>query len=95
MVAMPQRTDQSTNAKYITDVWNMGVKAAVDEKEIARRETIESCIREILEGEKGKEIKRNASKWKELAKEAVEEGGSSDKNIDEFVANLVLSRSSC
>ncbi|KAL9384572.1 hypothetical protein Peur_021582 [Populus x canadensis] len=71
MVAMPQRTDQSTNAKYITDVWNMGVKAAVDEKEIARRETIESCIREILEGEKGKEIKRNASKWKELAKEAV------------------------
>ncbi|KAJ6973570.1 udp-glycosyltransferase 74e1 [Populus alba x Populus x berolinensis] len=30
MVAMPQRTDQSTNAKYITDVWNMGVKAAVD-----------------------------------------------------------------
>eukprot|EP00258_Populus_trichocarpa_P011598 XP_002320558.1 UDP-glycosyltransferase 74G1 [Populus trichocarpa] len=95
MVAMPQRTDQSTNAKYITDVWNMGVKAAVDEKEIARRETIESCIKEILEGEKGKEIKRNASKWKELAKEAVEEGGSSDKNIDEFVANLVLSRSSC
>ena len=26
MVAMPQRTDQSTNAKYITGVWNMGVK---------------------------------------------------------------------
>ncbi|KAL9347441.1 hypothetical protein Peur_058807 [Populus x canadensis] len=77
------------------NVWNMGVKAAVDEKEIARRETIESCIREILEGKKGKEIKRNASKWKELAKEAVKEGGSSDKNIDEFVANLVLSRSSC
>lgn len=59
------------------------------------RETIESCIREVLEGEKGEEIKRNASKWKELAKEGVKEGGSSDINIDEFVANLVLSRSSC
>ncbi|KAL3573100.1 hypothetical protein D5086_027004 [Populus alba] len=40
------------------------------------RETIESCIREILEGEEGEEIKRNASKWKELAKEAVKEGAS-------------------
>ena len=34
MVAMPQRTDQSTNAKYITGVWNMGVKAVVDENGI-------------------------------------------------------------
>lgn len=88
MVAMPQRTDQSTNAKYITDVWKMGLKATADEKGIVRCETVESCIREIMEGEKGKEIKRNARKWKELAKEAVDKGGSSDKNIDEFVANL-------
>ncbi|EEF29934.1 conserved hypothetical protein [Ricinus communis] len=37
-----------------------------------------------MEGEKGKEIKRNASKWKELAYEAVDEGGSFDKNIDDL-----------
>ncbi|CAK7349213.1 unnamed protein product, partial [Dovyalis caffra] len=88
MVAMPNRTDQSTNAKYITDVWKMGIKAPVDEKGIARREIIESCLTEILEGEKGKEIKSNACRWKELAKEAVNQGGSSDTNIDEFVATL-------
>ena len=33
-------------------------------------------------------MKRNSVRWKELAIEAVDEGGSSDKNIEEFVAKL-------
>ncbi|KAF5470285.1 hypothetical protein F2P56_010807 [Juglans regia] len=90
MVAVPQWTDQSTNAKFIMDVWKMGLKAPVDEKGLVRREAAEHCIREILEGERGKEIKKNAFKWRKIAKEAVDQGGSSDKNIEEFVAKLVL-----
>ncbi|KAJ0054287.1 hypothetical protein Pint_03134 [Pistacia integerrima] len=89
MVAMPQWTDQSTNAKNIMDVCRMGLKAPADEKGIVRKEAIEHCIKEILEGERGKEIKENAGKWKKLAKEAMAKGGSSDKNIEEFVANLI------
>lgn len=49
---------------------------------------MERCIREITEGDKGKEFKANADKWKVLAKKSVDEGGSSDKIIDEFVAKL-------
>lgn len=41
-----------------------------------------------MDGEKGKEIKKNARKWKEMAREAVNEGGSSDTNIYEFVTML-------
>ncbi|KAK4490895.1 hypothetical protein RD792_001610 [Penstemon davidsonii] len=88
MVAMPQWTDQSTNSKFVMDVWKMGIKAQKDEKGIVRRETIDRCIREVMEGEKGEEIKKNALKWKELARESMCEGGSSDKNIEEFVASL-------
>ena len=44
-----------------------------------------------MEGERGKEIVKNACKWKTFAKEAVDEGGSSDKNIEEFVTKLVHS----
>jgi pathogen-inducible salicylic acid glucosyltransferase len=91
MVAVPQWTDQSTNAKYIMDFWKMGLKASVDEKGLVRREAAEHCIREIMEGERGREIKKNALKWRKLAKEAVDKGGSSDKNIEEFVAKLVHS----
>ncbi|XP_059450670.1 UDP-glycosyltransferase 74E2-like [Corylus avellana] len=91
MVGVPYWSDQSTNAKYIMDVWKMGLRAPVDEKGIIRRKAAEHCIREIMEGERGKEIKKIAFKWRKLAKEAVDEGGSSDKNIEEFVANLVHS----
>jgi pathogen-inducible salicylic acid glucosyltransferase len=89
MVAVPQWSDQSTNAKYIMDVWKIGLKAPVDEKGLVRRDALEHCVREIMEGERGKEIKKNAFKWRKLAKEAVDKGGSSDKNIEEFVAKLV------
>ncbi|KAB1223565.1 UDP-glycosyltransferase 74F2 [Morella rubra] len=88
MVGVPQWTDQGTNAKCVVDFWKMGLKAPVDEKGLVRREAAEHCIREIMEGEAGKEIKKNASKWKKLAKEAVDEGGTSDINIEEFVARL-------
>ncbi|XP_039160761.1 UDP-glycosyltransferase 74F2 [Eucalyptus grandis] len=89
MVAMPQWTDQGTNAKFVEDVWGVGVRASKDKDGIIVRGEIERCIREVMEGGKGKEIKRNAEKWRELAKETVDEGGSSDRNIDDFVRKLV------
>jgi pathogen-inducible salicylic acid glucosyltransferase len=88
MVAMPQWTDQPTNAKFIVDVWKVGIRIKLDEKGIATKEEIELRIREVMEGEKGKEMKKNSLRLKELAIEAVDEGGSSDKNIEEFVAKL-------
>uniref|UniRef100_A0A5B6YHW8 Glycosyltransferase n=1 Tax=Davidia involucrata TaxID=16924 RepID=A0A5B6YHW8_DAVIN len=96
MVAMPQWTDQSTNAKYVMDVWGMGLRARAraqpdNDDRIVRRAEVEHCIREIMDGDRGKQIRRNATKWRELAKAAVDEGGSSDRNIDEFVSKLVHS----
>ncbi|XP_068666906.1 mogroside IE synthase-like [Aristolochia californica] len=85
MVACPQGCDQPTNAKYIEEVWRVGVRAKIDDEGIIRREELKKCIKEIMEGERGVEIKRNALKWRKLAKEALEEGGSSDQNIEEFV----------
>ncbi|KAJ0092451.1 hypothetical protein Patl1_26898 [Pistacia atlantica] len=89
MVAMPQWTDQPTNAKFIEDMWGVGMRARGNGEGIVKREEIEVCIREVMEGERGKEIKRNSKKWKDLAKEAVDEGGSTDKNIQEFVAKVL------
>lgn len=49
-------------------------------------------MKKAMDGLKGQEIKMNATKWRETAREAVNEGGSSDKNIDEFVLNLLSVR---
>lgn len=90
MVAMPRWSDQSVNAKYVVDVWKMGVKAAQnDETGIVTRDVVEYCIREVMDGKRGEELKRNAKKWREIARKAVKEGGSSDRCINEFVDNLV------
>ncbi|KAL6343249.1 hypothetical protein AAG906_022165 [Vitis piasezkii] len=89
MIAMPHFSDQTTNAKFIEDVWGVGVRVKPDEKGLVKREEIEMCIREMMQGERGNEMRRNAEMWKELAKEAVTEGGTSDKNIEEFVAEIL------
>jgi pathogen-inducible salicylic acid glucosyltransferase len=88
MVAIPQWTDQPLNAKYVEDVWKVGMRVKVNENGIVTKEEIESCIRKVMENDIGREMKINAKKWRELAIEAVSHGGTSDNNINEFVNEL-------
>ncbi|PWA87511.1 UDP-glucosyl transferase 74B1 [Artemisia annua] len=90
MVGVPKWADQLTDAKFIKDVWRVGVRAKADGVTgIVTREELVTCLNEVMsDGEKGLVIKKNARKWRELAKEAISEGGSSDKAIDEFVVAL-------
>ncbi|XP_058193247.1 UDP-glycosyltransferase 74B1-like [Rhododendron vialii] len=89
MIGVPKWADQLTDAKFIEEIWGVGVRAKEDEKGIVRGEELISCLKQVMEeGERSLEIRRNASKWKALAKEAISEGGSSDKCIDGFVEHL-------
>ncbi|KAM0914654.1 hypothetical protein ACQ4PT_011366 [Festuca glaucescens] len=88
MVGMPQWSDQPTNAKYIEDVWRVGVRARQDDGGVVRREEVEMCVRAVMEGERSEEYTQNALEWKEKARSAMGEGGSSDRNITEFLREL-------
>ncbi|XP_059275906.1 UDP glycosyltransferase 9-like [Lycium ferocissimum] len=88
MIAIPQFVDQMTHAKFIEDVWKVGVRPKLNKKEIVTREEISTCIDEVVHGKRGKEFKRNALKWKDLAKQSMFEGGSSRKNIEEFISKV-------
>ena len=90
MVAFPQWTDQGTNAKMIEDLWRTGVRVKADEEGIVEGEEIKRCLELVLgEEERGKEMRRNAEKWRALAREATMEGGSSDKNLKAFVDEVI------
>ncbi|CAK8578449.1 unnamed protein product [Lathyrus sativus] len=94
MVAFPQWADQTTNAKLIEDVWKIGVRVDHELKEdgIVGGDEIRRCLGEVMgSGEKGEEVRRNAEKWKGLAREAVMEGGSSDKNLRAFLDRIAES----
>lgn len=88
MIALPQWTDQPTNAKFVEDVWKVGMRVKVNENGIVTREEIENCIKVVMEKDLGRELRINAKKWKELAIEAVSQDGTSDNNINEFINNL-------
>ncbi|XP_052167340.1 UDP-glucosyltransferase UGT13248-like [Oryza glaberrima] len=92
MVAVPQWSDQTMNAKYIEDVWRVGVRVRPDGEGVVRKEELERCVREVMEGERSKEFMENANGWKEKARNAMCEGGSSDKNIVEFIAKIGVDR---
>nr|KYP56999.1 Anthocyanin 5-O-glucosyltransferase [Cajanus cajan] len=91
MVAFPQWSDQMTNAKLVQDVWKTGVRVddKVNEEGVVEAEEIRKCLEVVMgSGEKGQEMRRNAEKWKCLAREAVKEGGSSDRNMRTFLDDV-------
>ena len=90
MVGFPQWSDQGTNAKLIEDEWRSGVRVKPSEDGIVASEEIKRCLELVMGGnENGEEMRRNAKKWKDLAREAFKEGGSSNKNLKDFVNVMI------
>ncbi|KAL2463391.1 UDP-glycosyltransferase 75D1 [Forsythia ovata] len=93
VVAFPKWTDQGTNAKLIQDVWRTGLRVNPIEDDKVESDEIKRCIETIMDdGEISRELRENAKKWKNLAREAMQDDGSSTKNLKAFVEEL---RDSC
>ncbi|XP_058200944.1 crocetin glucosyltransferase, chloroplastic-like [Rhododendron vialii] len=89
IVALPQWLDQVTNAKLIEDVWKTGSRVKPNLDQIVESDEIKRCIERVMGGD---EIRTNAKKWKDLAREAGKEGRSSDKNLKTFVDEIKTSK---
>ncbi|XP_054786767.1 gallate 1-beta-glucosyltransferase 84A24-like [Prosopis cineraria] len=87
IVAFPQWGDQVTNAKYIVDVFGVGVRMGRGEaaNELIGRDEVKRCLLEGTVGPKAVEMKQNVLRLKKAAEDAVAEGGSSDRNLQAFV----------
>ncbi|KAL9162206.1 hypothetical protein ABFS82_07G074000 [Erythranthe guttata] len=87
VVAFPQWTDQGTNAKLIEDVWKSGVRVrGVGGDGVVESGEIKRCIEEVMDGGKrSRELRANAREWKSLARGAMDENGSSCKNLKDFL----------
>ncbi|XLU34345.1 hypothetical protein S245_070411, partial [Arachis hypogaea] len=81
MICMPCFGDQKVNAKYVSDVWKVGVRL---EGKVERVE-IERVIKRIMSGDEGKEVRENVLNLKEKANLCLEEGGSSYNYLDALV----------
>uniref|UniRef100_A0A0A9EUI0 Uncharacterized protein n=1 Tax=Arundo donax TaxID=35708 RepID=A0A0A9EUI0_ARUDO len=89
MVAIPHWADQPTISKYMESMWGMGLQVRKNEKGLVTRDEVERCIREVMDGEMKDAYRRNATMWMQKGKEAMQKGGSSDKNIADFAAKYL------
>ncbi|KAK9285053.1 hypothetical protein L1049_024237 [Liquidambar formosana] len=81
VICWPFFAEQHTNCRYACTVWGIGMEVNHDVK----RDEIENIVREMMEGEKGKQMKKSAREWKREAEEATDVGGSSYNNFERFI----------
>ncbi|CAN0841570.1 UDP-glycosyltransferase 74E2 [Linum grandiflorum] len=90
MVGMPQWSDQTTNAKYLEEVWGVALRAEMGGDGVVSRGEVERCVKEVMDdGVKGEEIRRNCVRFGELMKDVVSDGGSSRRNFDRCATSLI------
>uniref|UniRef100_A0A6N2L244 Glycosyltransferase N-terminal domain-containing protein n=1 Tax=Salix viminalis TaxID=40686 RepID=A0A6N2L244_SALVM len=84
MVCWPFFSDQHTNCWFACTKWGIGMEMENNVK----RDEVEKLVRELMEGEKGKDMKRKAMEWKTKAEEAAWTGDASHRNLDRLVKVL-------
>ncbi|XP_075516994.1 anthocyanidin 3-O-glucosyltransferase 5-like [Primulina tabacum] len=78
MIAWPMYAEQRMNSTMLVEELGVAVKAAAEIGEVfVGRKEIETAVREVMEGEKGKMLRSRAAELKRSANEALEAGGSS------------------
>ncbi|XP_057518518.1 linamarin synthase 1-like [Amaranthus tricolor] len=85
IICWPFFAEQQTNCLYACQEWKIGVE--MEEGKVSREEVVE-LVKEIMESEKGKEVRENAMEWKKKAEKAIKIGGSSHNSF-EFLVNYL------
>lgn len=89
MLCWPFFADQQTNCWFSFNRWGVGMEIDGNVK----RKMIEELVRELMIGEKGKEMKENALKWKKLAEKAVNySDGTSFMNFEKLISDMLLGK---
>ncbi|KAK4438170.1 7-deoxyloganetin glucosyltransferase [Sesamum alatum] len=86
MVCWPFFAEQQTNCRYACAKWGVGVEIEGD----VTRGKVEEMVRVMMEGEKGKEMRKKALEWKDKARLAAKRGGSSFTNLETLINATLL-----
>ncbi|PON42801.1 UDP-glucuronosyl/UDP-glucosyltransferase [Trema orientale] len=87
VICLPIFAEQPTNCRYSCREWGIGMEI---EGEVERGK-VETLVRELMDGEKGKEMKKRAMEWKKLAHQA-SAGPKSEShvNLDNLIEKVLL-----
>ncbi|XP_062022378.1 UDP-glucose flavonoid 3-O-glucosyltransferase 7-like [Rosa rugosa] len=96
MITWPVFADQFYNEKLVTQILGIGVAVGSQKSEdggvkseaSVKREAIEKAVTDIMEGEEAEEIRSKAIALGEIARSAVEDGGSSFLDLTSLIEEL-------
>ncbi|XP_062156052.1 7-deoxyloganetin glucosyltransferase-like isoform X2 [Alnus glutinosa] len=86
MLCWPFFGDQQLNGRYTCNEWGIGMEI----NNGANREEVGKLVRELMEGDTGKKMKKKVMEWKNLAEEATGSHGSSSINLNNLVNEVLL-----
>jgi hypothetical protein len=88
MICMPCSSDQMMNARYVSDVWKVGLQL----QHGFERGDIEKTIRKLMVEKQGKEIKDRVLKLMHKANFCLKQGGSSYQSLDALIKHILSFR---
>ncbi|XVF44793.1 hypothetical protein PTKIN_Ptkin02bG0152600 [Pterospermum kingtungense] len=86
MISWPFFAEQQTNCRYACTEWGIGME--IDNN--VKRDEVEKLVRELMGGEKGKEMRNKAMEWKKKAEEAACLNSPSFMNLDKLINEVLL-----
>uniref|UniRef100_A0A0E0GZ24 Glycosyltransferase n=1 Tax=Oryza nivara TaxID=4536 RepID=A0A0E0GZ24_ORYNI len=86
MLSWPFFAEQQTNCRYKRTEWGVGMEIGGE----VERSDVAATIREAMEGEKGREMRRRAAEWKEMATRVTLPGGTADINLTRLIDEVLL-----
>nr|CAB3452641.1 unnamed protein product [Digitaria exilis] len=87
VLGWPMIAEQTTNCRQVCEVWGNGARLPETKVESG---AVAGMVREMMGGEMGKEKRAKAAEWKLAAEVAAMEGGSSWRNVERLVDDVLL-----
>ncbi|KAL6845112.1 hypothetical protein ACP4OV_024607 [Aristida adscensionis] len=88
MICWPLYAEQRLNKVHMVEEMKIGVVLDGYEEELVKAEEVEAKVRHVMESDDGDKLRERLLMAKEMASDALKEGGSSDVAFDEFLTDL-------
>ncbi|PON32008.1 UDP-glucuronosyl/UDP-glucosyltransferase [Parasponia andersonii] len=88
ILAWPMMAEQPHNARMVVEEIKVGLRVETSDSSVAgfvRSEELKKMVKELMEGQMGKEVRKKVKEVADMAKAAVEEGGSSWQALDTLI----------
>ncbi|KAJ1257183.1 hypothetical protein BS78_K197400 [Paspalum vaginatum] len=86
VLGWPVIAEQTTNCRQVCECWNNGVALPGE----VRSGVVADLVREMMSGDLGKKKRAKAAEWKAVAVAATMKGGSSWRNVERLLDDVLL-----